>query len=343
MAEISAKIQAARIEGFLRGFKATHLINIGAKLGVFQALGEASQGMTVAELVSKLRLHEPYLRVWCQTAYHFEILDCDEQGRFRLQPFMDEVLGSTSSPGSILGRVDMTVNIAGERLRNSPDYYRTGKIMDDNTPERSEMIAEATRMLHRAIIDGPWPMLAPDSPIRQKLEQGARMLDIGCGRGGFITRLAQSFVSSSFLGVDPVSHGIEQGKGAIALLGLEERVCLEHSGGEEIRYRDEFDVVSMVLVFHEILPDVRAKALQGACQALKKGGMLWLLDFAYPEALEDFRNPLFTPGVIDQFDESCTGAVLLGARRQSAVFSDAGFSNIQRKSIGAFDIVTAEK
>ena len=94
MEEISAKTQMKKIRDFEKGFMATHLINIGAKLGVFEKLNEKKEeGLTAADLATELGLHEPYFKIWCQTAYHFQILDCDDNGKFKLQPFLDEILG----------------------------------------------------------------------------------------------------------------------------------------------------------------------------------------------------------------------------------------------------------
>ena len=93
MEEVSAKTQMAKIRNFERGFIAIHLINIGAKVGIFEALNEEKEGLSVSDLASKLSLHEPYLKVWCRTAYHLEILDSDEHGKFKLQPFFNEILG----------------------------------------------------------------------------------------------------------------------------------------------------------------------------------------------------------------------------------------------------------
>ncbi|MFC1578730.1 hypothetical protein ACFL36_06950 [Thermodesulfobacteriota bacterium] len=44
MEEVSAKTQMARIRTFERGFIATHLINIGAKVGIFEVLNEEKRG-----------------------------------------------------------------------------------------------------------------------------------------------------------------------------------------------------------------------------------------------------------------------------------------------------------
>ena len=186
-------------------------------------------------------------------------------------------------------------------------------------------------------------MLPEDDPIKQMLNQGARFLDIGCGAGGLIIQLAQSFENSRFVGVDPVPHGVETGKRTISKLGLEDRVSLEHLGGEEITYNDEFDIVGMVITFHEILPGVRVQVVEKAYQALKKDGKLFLIDFSYPEKIEDFKNPLYERGVIDQFDETLLGVIHLNVHEQNEMFTKVGFKNIQRTSMLGIDILTATK
>ena len=75
-------------------------------------------------------LYEPFLKIWCQTAYHFEILDCDERGRFKLQPFLDEVLGLDMS---FLGRTrkEKTSPTGNTQYEGIDDpffeYIRTGR------------------------------------------------------------------------------------------------------------------------------------------------------------------------------------------------------------------------
>jgi ubiquinone/menaquinone biosynthesis C-methylase UbiE len=342
MEEISAESQMAKINNFHKGFKATHLINIGAELGIFKALNDSKEAFTVSELASKLGLHEPYLKIWCQTAYFFGILDCDNQGQFRYQPFMDEILGDQSHLNNRLAANTLAVYVTGERLKDSLDYYRTGEIVEDYPPERTEIVAETTKKAHK-FIGLYFSSLPEDDPIRQMLERGVKFLDIGCGAGGFITLLAQSFKNSRFVGIDPVPHGIEAGQKIISELGLNNQISLEHIGGEAITYNDEFDIVAMVLTLHEILPDIRVKVVEKTYQALKNGGQLLIFDFSFPERLEDFRNTAFEPGIVDQFDECTLGTIIPNEHEENQMFTKVGFKNIQRTSIIGFDIVTATK
>jgi ubiquinone/menaquinone biosynthesis C-methylase UbiE len=342
MEEISAKSQTAKINAFHKGFFATLLINIGAKLDLFKALNDAKEGISVSDLAAKLGLHEPYVKFWCQTAYFFEILDCDQQGHFRFQPFMNKILGDTSNLNNLVAMNKIHVDIEGERLKDSIEYYRTGGILDDYTPERSEIIAEGSKISHQ-LLGLYFSSLPEDNPIRQRLDRGAKCLDIGCGACGFIIQLAQLFKNSRFVGIDPVPHGIETGEKMISNLGLEDRISLKHLGGEGITWHDEFDIIAMVATFHEILPELRKKAVEKTYQALKNNGQLLIVDISYPEKIEDFRNPAFEFGIMDQFFEAQIGTVILNEVEVNQMFTKVGFKNIARTSTRGVYILTATK
>lgn len=343
MKEFNAESQLAKLNDYMKGFKAVHLINIGQNLGILKALREAKDGISANELALRSGLHEPYLEIWCQTAYCFEILDCDEQGYYRFQPYFEEILGDESSLNYRGGLFNLAVNVTGKRLIESIDYYRSGGINESYPQERSEIVSDSTKVLNRNIGFYLSAMLPLDDPIRQKMNKGVKFIDIGCGCGELVIHLAQLFKNSNFVGVDPVSYSIEAGNKKVQEEGLEDRVSLEKMGGEEITYREEFDIASMVVTFHEIPPDIRDNVVDKAYQSLKKEGKLLLVDFSYPEILNDFRNPEYELGVIDQFDETSLGVVHLCAREQDQILTKSGFKDIQRISVQGMDILNATK
>ena len=343
MEEVSAKTQMTKIRNFEKGFMATHLINIGAEAGILEALNENKDGLTVPELASRLGLHEPYLKIWCQTAYHFEILDGDEKGRFILQPFLDEILGDKNHFRNYLANIVMDVNLIGKGMLEATAHLKKGEPSESyNSPEFSEMVYEPTKNIALAFL---FMILPKNEHLKERLEKGINYLDIGCGNGMLIIQFAQSFANSKFLGVSPDIHGIEAAKATISHLGLEERVSVKHMGGEDLTYKDEFDMVSMVVTLHEIPPEVRNKVVEKAYQVLKKDGYLMVLDFPYPSNLEDHRNPTYDYGVLDQFYEIVAGSVHLNNDEQNEILAQAGFKNIQRMPIGKgmFDFITAVK
>jgi len=269
MEEISAKTQMAKIRSFEKGFIATHLINIGAELGIWEALNKEKDGLTVSDLAAKLNLHEPYLKIWCQTAYHYEILDGDKQGRFKLQPFLDEILGDKTHFRNYLANISMDVKIIGEGFPMAIELFQTGRYAETyNSPEFSERVYGPTKNIYLAFL---YMILPKAEHLKQKLEQGIRFLDIGCGNGNFIIQLAQVFGNSTFVGVSPDKHGFKSARSTISQLSLGNRVTVEHAGGEAMSYKDEFDMVSMVVTLHEIRPAVREEVLKKAYHALKQG------------------------------------------------------------------------
>jgi len=342
MEDINAKTQMAKIRSFEKGFMATHLINLGAELGIFTALNENKEGLTVSDLAVKLNLHEPYLKIWCQTAYHFEILDADDQSRFKLQPFLDEILGDKTNFKNYLANISLDVKV-GEIMELAMESLQTGKPIDTyNTPEFSKIAYEPTKNILLAFL---FMILPKADHLKRNLEQGIRFLDIGCGNGNLIIQLAQSFENSTFVGIGLDAYGIESARSTISQLGLGDRVAVEYMGGEVMPYENEFDMASMVLTLHETRPDVREEVVKKAYKALKTDGHFLVLDFPYPSKLEDFRNPLFDMGISDQFFECSGGFFHLDNVKQNEIIMNSGFTNIQRMPIGKgmFDFVTATK
>jgi ubiquinone/menaquinone biosynthesis C-methylase UbiE len=344
MEEVSAKTQMAKIRNLERGFMATHLINIGNKVGVFEKLNEKKEeGATVTDLATELGVHEPYLKFWCQTAYHFELLDCDDQGKFKLQPFLDEILGDKTHFRNYLANITMDVDLLGTGLVEAAEYIKTGETMETFAePEISRIAYETTKNIYLAFLF----MIFPKAEhLKELLDKGINFLDIGCGDGSLIIQFANAFANSRFVGVNPDVHGVDAAKAAISQLGIERRVTVEPIEGEKLTYKDEFDMVSMVVTLHEISPAIRESVVEKAYQALKSGGYILILDFPYPDHIKDFRNPLYEYGIMDQFYETAIGTVHLNNNEQNELLTKAGFKEIQRMPVGKgmFDFITATK
>jgi SAM-dependent methyltransferase len=346
MSEPTILSQIAKIRNFEKGHRATQVINIGYRFGLLNAMAESLEGLTVPEMALKLMLFEPFLKIWCQTAYHFEILDCDEQGRFKLQAFLDEVLGLDLSFPSYPQKDEAPLNRFQPNEGDDPlsRYIRTGRpVYMNNLPEVSSSRCRATKSLFTIFQSMIFPV---QGYLKNQLEEGCAYLDIGCGSGQLILDFAQRFKKSLFTGVDPDSYGIEQAEQAVTERGLEDRISVANMSGEEMDFIEKFDLAGMSLTLHEILPEVRLEALHKTFQALRKGGRLLILDYPYPGRLEDFRNPRFEYGIIEQYFEAVGGIVHIPEEEQDDLLSRAGFKTIERLMVGdggMLDFITAEK
>jgi len=342
MKNINFRSQTAKILSFNKGFLATYLINIGNETGIFEALKNNKKGLTVNELATKLALYEPYVKVWCNTAYFFEILDCDNENRFKFQPFLDKILGDKADFRNMLSFINLMVSVFGERMKVAPELFKTGKKVNDFTPQHSDLVAKSTKRVHILMKN----FISQDSRnihIKQKLDQGIEYLDIGCGAGDFIIQLAIMFKNSKFMGIDTDNHGITMATKAIAELNLGDRISVECLNGQDIQYNNRFGIVSLVAILHELPPDIRLNIVEKAYQALKNDGVLIIFDFSYPEKIEDLRNPNYEQAIIHQFIDALIDTKVLTAQELDEILTNIGFKDIQRVNFQGLNIITALK
>jgi len=329
------EFQEAKIKGFERGYRAVFVINIGLQFGIFRALCMSSEngdseGLTSKDLADRLSLYEPYLKIWLQTAYHFELLDCSPNEVFKLQPHMAQILGIDMDGAPIISN-NGSSSLSRYMLTGAPSPRH-------RSPEESLATSRATKSIYMVFLSH---ILKKYDILNQLMNKGVYFIDIGCGSGTLIIELALAFPNSRFIGIDTDFYGIERARASSITLGIGERVSFEDMAAEELDFRDEFDVACMVAALHEILPAKRLFALENIHRALKSGGRLIVLDFPYPEKMEDFRNQRYDIGIIEQFFEAPGGVVHLCAAEQDSLLKQAGFKDIQRSDLynGMFDLI----
>ena len=330
--------QMARVYDYLKGYHATHLLELGDKLGLHQALRQAPNGLTAADLAAKLGLDAFYTRVYCQTAYSLGIVDQDADGAYRLAPFMDEVL---ADPESIyyLGKVPALHLLMGRDYPKYPEFFRTGGTFpfQDHDELFIQTIAAASRGLPRYIIDSVLPRI---DGLVDHLNNGARVLDVGCGSGYAIVALAERFPRVHCVGIDIEPTSIEAARRLIEEHGLGDRVearVVDEASAPLVR---EFDLAMMILSLHEIHPSQKGKVVGQAVQALNPTGTLLILDEAIPENLPDLRDPTLSLTVMAQWYESIWGNEINTESEVKQLLDDQGLKIRSARRVSRWYIVT---
>lgn len=300
------------------------LVLAGMNAGLFDAIHRHGEnGISAEALAQELDFCEDYVRVWCQTAYAIQVLDHIGDNRFCIgEGFEDLVV--TGRPGSLKAGYQLTQIFIEERLE-FPEFLRTGKVctFEDHGERLSRVIGNAARGGAVNAIDLIYKKI-PD--VHEKLKQGARVLEIGCGMGRLLSALAKEFPEASFVGVDIDSHGIEEGNREIEISGLTHRIRLHRVGGESIDFIEEFDIVSLNNVMHELRADIRPQAVQRMVRALRPGGLMISNDFYYPSRLEDFRVREHQGAIFDQIAEVTWGNRHLSREQLAEMFAECGFT-----------------
>jgi 2-polyprenyl-3-methyl-5-hydroxy-6-metoxy-1,4-benzoquinol methylase len=346
MTDVTPEQQTDVLWDYLKGFHAVHLIDIGTKLSLFAAIEAAGEGgVTAPKLAADGGFHPPYVDVWCRTAYAYGILDGDEGDTptFRLAPHFDTLLVDSRHPRYLAPYFKSATSFYADDFNRYPDFFRDGGVYtyQEHGQEFSDAIATTTSGFHAIIAR----RMLPGIPgLGDKLKAGASVLDMGCGAAGLLMRIAEAHPAARCVGVDVDRHGINLADARIAEAGLADRVSAELIDGGEITHADEFDVVTLFEVLHEIPLAVRPQVIANAYKALKPGAPLFILDETYPRDLAGLRDREYALAVQTAFNELIWGNVVPTADDQDQLLRDAGFSRIERMQIATyFTAITAWK
>jgi SAM-dependent methyltransferase len=334
--------QMAKIFGYLKGMHATHLLDLGVRLRLFERLGETPDGLQAADLAADRGLDADYIRCWCETACALEVLDYDPTTGYRLAPFMDELLGRPGSTFSLAGFPTAHLRITDDYARY-PELFRTGGSQPYVEHDQAFLaaVADATSTLPRMFCEAVLPSL-PD--LKGRLEAGAAILDLGCGAGHALVTLAERFPNVRCVGIDiePVSIGMAQK--LITERGLDDRVQarLLRQGDWPADLTGAFDLVTTFLVLHEIHSDHKAAVLARCAQALKPDGALLLFDERYPSSPGELRDPTQIFAVMAQWYETTWGNVINTREEIAELLTGAGLNPIRETARSRFHIMVAK-
>lgn len=334
--------QMAKIFGYLKGLHATHLLELGVRLGLFERLGQTPSGLPVPDLAAACGLDAGYTRCWCETACALELLDYDPTAGYRPAPFMDELLAQPTGTFNLAGFPTAHLVLARDYARY-PELFRSGGSQPyaDHDQAFLTAVAGATTTLPRMFCDAVLPNL-PD--LQTSLERGAAILDVGCGAGHALVTLAERFPKVRCVGIDiePVSIGMAQQ--LIHEHALDGRVeaRLVTEGDWPADLATGFELVTTFLVLHEIDPDHKAAVLARCAEALKPDGALVLFDERYPSHPGELRDTTQIFAVMAQWYEVTWGNVLNTREQIAELLTGAGLTPVQDLALSRFYIVIAK-
>lgn len=133
------------------------------------------------------------------------------------------------------------------------------------------------------LYDPLWRLLSGDEMraafIRDAgLAAGQRILDIGCGTGSLLVRIAETVPGAHGSGLDPDPKALARAERKAASAGVD--ISWTEGFGDELPHADaSFDRVVSSFMFHHLRLDVKQGMLREARRVLKAGGELHLVDF----------------------------------------------------------------
>jgi SAM-dependent methyltransferase len=174
-------------------------------------------------------------------------------------------------------------------LQQIIEGFRTGKGVPREAYGEDIWIG-ATRQSdgwYRNQLEQEWLPALPG--VRAKLQAGARVADVGCGRGRLLLTLAKSYSASHFVGYDSWKPQIDAATRAARAEGLDERVRFEARDASK-GLSEKFDIVFAVDSLHDS-PDP-AGIVRSVRGSLRPGGRFVVLEMKASDRLEENIGPL---------------------------------------------------
>jgi ubiquinone/menaquinone biosynthesis C-methylase UbiE len=322
----------------------TGMVVIGEKLGLYKALAQGPMNST--QLAAKTQTDERYLREWLASQAAGGYVTYDEKtNKFSLSEEQAFTLADENSPAYLLGAFELALGslAAVPRIAES---FRTGAGMGWH--EHVDGVFHGCEKFFRpgyaANLVSAWIPAMYD--VKQKLEKGAQVADVGCGKGASTLIMAKAFPNSHFFGFDSHDMSVEAARESAKREGVSDRVTFEVSKAKEFPGTN-YDFVAVFDCLHDMGDPIGAAA--HVRQSLAKDGTWMIVEPFANDQLKDNLNPvgrvyysfstlLCTPCSRSQEVGLCLGAQA-GEARIRDVVNAAGFNRFRRAAETPFNIV----
>lgn len=318
------------------------LVIIGDELGLYRALAEAGP-LDAEGLAERTQTGARHVEEWlcAQAASGFITFD-PVTALFSLTPEQQVVLAVDDSPVNVIGGFINVAATYSERARLTEAYRSGGGV---SWTERCTCLFCGTdrffRAGYKASLVTQW--LPTLDGVIAKLEQGATVIDVGCGFGSSTLIMADAFPKSEFLGIDFHAPSIEHARQHAGHLT---NVRFEVARAQDFPAQ-EADLITIFDALHDMGDPVGAA--RHALRRLKPNGTLMLVEPMAGDSLAENMNPvgrvyyaasanLCVPAALSQEGGLALGAQA-GEARLAAVLKTAGFGHIRRAAETPFNMV----
>ncbi|MEW6473225.1 MAG: class I SAM-dependent methyltransferase [Actinomycetota bacterium] len=277
-----------RVLGDTSGTLTTFLAAVGDRLGLFKDLAVLGP-VTAPELAERSGVNERYAREWLAAMAAAGYLDYDPATtRFTLPPEHAPALAEEAGPYFFGGPHQMIIGLAS-RLDEVVRVFREGGGLSQSGYGAHwwDGMERFTNGWFENLLLPVWIPAMPE--VERRLERGATLADVGCGRGRALVRLATAFPNSSFVGYDVFEPSVARARILAESAGVADRVRFEVADGAG-GLPEQYDIITTFDVVHDAV-DPRG-LLRSIRRALRPGGIYVCLDIHCSERLEENLGPL---------------------------------------------------
>jgi SAM-dependent methyltransferase len=261
---------------------------IGIKLGLYDALAD-SEGMTPAELAEKTGTNERYVREWLVNQASGEYVHYDPAtGKYSMLPEQSTALTDENSPFYVGGGFYVVKAMMNAQPRIADAFANGGGMLwGEHDPDLFVGTEKFFRPGYTAHLVNSWiPAL---TGVEDKLKDGAKVADVGCGHGASTIIMAREYPNSTFYGYDNHPASIEKAIARAADAGLSEKVTFVTENANSFP-DNQYDLICFFDCLHD-MGDPHG-ALKRAFETLADDGSVLIVEPMAGNTVEENFNPV---------------------------------------------------
>jgi len=329
---------ASKMFQFLNSGMLSLMISIGYKTGLFDIIAQLKPS-TSREISQAANLNERYIREWLGAMVTGNIIEYDPLTEKYFLPKEHSAFLTRKSGIDNLAVLAQYVSLMGNVEDKIVECFRNGGGLPySEYPKFQQLQAEETARIFDSMLINQILPLIPE--INNRLNDGIRVLDIGCGRGRAINLMGKAFSRSKFTGCDISHEGILSAKEEAKNMGLT-NVQFEIKDALLVEELGKFDLITAFDTIHDqVQPTEVLKAINAS---LNNDGFFLMQDIAASSKVEKNIDSVLAPTLYTISTMHCMSVSLafngegLGTMwgKELAVnkLTEAGFKDIKVKNV----------
>jgi 2-polyprenyl-3-methyl-5-hydroxy-6-metoxy-1,4-benzoquinol methylase len=327
---------AARMLDMLNSAALMVMTSVGHRAGLFDALRETGPA-TSGELAEAARLQERYVREWLGAMTTGRIVELDpSSGRYSLPAEHAAWLTRAASPDNLAVEAQWITTLSTVEEDILKCFRTGGGVPYERYARFHEVMAEESAQTVLSVLFTHILPLVPG--MTERLEEGASLLDLGCGRGRALLTLAERFPGSRFQGYDLSADAIGFARALAAEQGLE-NVAFEERDLSDFDVAAQPGAFAYVTTFDAVHDQARPLALlKGIRRTLEPDGVYLMQDI---QGSSHVHENLEHPGGPLLYMISCMHCMTVslaqggeglgamwGEQKARELLADAGFTSV---------------
>ncbi len=282
---------AQRLLGALNDGALCLMVSIGHRTGLFDTLRELPPS-TSAEIAAAAGLNERYVREWLGAMTTSGVMELDPAtGRYSLPAEHASSLTRAAAADNVAVFAQYIAELGTVESDIVECFRHGGGVPYSKYKRFHEVMAEDSGQSVMSALESHIVPLVPG--LADRLERGIQVLDLGCGRGRIIHRLATLYPKSRFVGLDfsgeAIDYATRQAKG---LANVEYRVQ-DLSGFDRTAEPEAFDFVTTFDAIHDQAKPLNV--LRGIHRTLRADGVYLMQDISGTSHVhKDCEHPIGT-------------------------------------------------